>query len=86
VQGKGNFDVFDELFADDFVDHTPPPKMTPGKPGARGLYGALREVFPEFHAVIHWQTADSEIVTTQDLETCHRRAAGGPRRDQVRYC
>jgi hypothetical protein len=46
VQGKGNFDVFDELFADDFVDHTPPPKMTPGKPGARGLYRALREVFP----------------------------------------
>jgi hypothetical protein len=24
-QGKSNFDVFEELFADDFVDHTPPP-------------------------------------------------------------
>ena len=23
VQGGGNFDVFDELFADDFLDHTP---------------------------------------------------------------
>jgi hypothetical protein len=23
VQGKGNFDVFEELFADDFFDHTP---------------------------------------------------------------
>jgi len=22
VQGGGNFDVFEELFADDFVDHT----------------------------------------------------------------
>jgi len=22
VQGKGNFDVFEELFSDDFVDHT----------------------------------------------------------------
>ena len=22
VQGKGNFEVFEELFADDFVDHT----------------------------------------------------------------
>jgi hypothetical protein len=29
VQGKGNFDVFEELFADDFVDHTPQPAMTP---------------------------------------------------------
>ena len=25
VQGKGNFDVFEELFADDFVDHAPQP-------------------------------------------------------------
>ena len=25
VQGKGNFDVFEELFADDFVDHTTQP-------------------------------------------------------------
>ena len=23
VQGGGNFEVFDELFADDFLDHTP---------------------------------------------------------------
>ena len=34
VQGKGNFDVFEELFADDFLDHTPQPNMTPDKPGA----------------------------------------------------
>jgi len=25
VQGKGRFDIFEELFADDFVGHTPPP-------------------------------------------------------------
>ena len=29
VQGKGNFDVFEELFAEDFVDHTPQPNTTP---------------------------------------------------------
>ena len=29
VQGGGNFDVFDELFADDFLDHTPQPGRTP---------------------------------------------------------
>jgi hypothetical protein len=33
VQGKGNFNVFEELFADDFVDHTPQPNMTPDKAG-----------------------------------------------------
>jgi hypothetical protein len=64
VQGNGDFEVFEELFADDFVDHTPQPNMTPDKRGARSLYRALREAFPDFHAVIHWQTADGEIVTT----------------------
>jgi hypothetical protein len=35
VQGGGNFEVFDELFADDFLDHTPQPGRTPDKDGAR---------------------------------------------------
>src|SRR6266851_922484 len=64
VQGKGNFAVFEELFADDYVDHTPQPGMPSDKPGTRDLYKALREAFPDFHAVIHWQTVDGEIVTT----------------------
>lgn len=64
VQGHGNFDVFEELFADDFVDHTPQPNMTPDKDGARGLYRTLRAAFPDFHADIHWQAADGELVTT----------------------
>jgi len=64
VQGKGDFDVFEELFADDFIDHTPQPGMTPDKTGARRLYKALRTAFPDLHAVIHWQTADGEVVTT----------------------
>ena len=64
VQGNGNFEVFEELFADDFVDHTPQPGMTPDKHGVRTLYSAIRQAFPDFHAVIHWQTAEGEIVTT----------------------
>ena len=64
VQGGGNFEVFEELFADDFMDHTPQPNCTPDKAGARGLYRALRTAFPDFHADIHWQAADGELVTT----------------------
>src|SRR5215475_14299831 len=60
VQGKGRFDVFEELFDDDFVDHTPQPNMTPDKAGVRQLYGA----FPDFHAEIHLQLADGDLVTT----------------------
>ena len=64
VQGRGNFDVFDELFADDFIDHTPQPGTTPDKAGVRKLYTYLRVAFPDFHAEIHWQLADGDRVTT----------------------
>jgi steroid delta-isomerase-like uncharacterized protein len=64
VQGKGNFDVFEELFANDFVDHTTQPGTTPDKAGVRKLYTYMREAFPDFHAEIHWQLADGDCVTT----------------------
>ena len=64
VQSNGNFEVFDELFADDFLDHTPQPGRTPDKAGARELYHVLREAFPDFNAEIHWQAADGDLVTT----------------------
>ena len=64
MQGGGNFDIFDELFADDFLDHTPQPGRTADKAGARELYRALRAAFPDFHADIHWQIADGDCVTT----------------------
>ena len=64
VQGKGRFDVFEELFDDNFVDHTPQPNMTPDKAGVRQLYRYIRDAFPDFHAEIHWQLSDGDRVTT----------------------
>ncbi|MCX5098176.1 ester cyclase [Streptomyces sp. NBC_00439] len=64
VQGGGDFALFDKLFADDFLDHTPQPGRTADKAGARELYQALREAFPDFRPVIHWQSADGDLVTT----------------------
>jgi steroid delta-isomerase-like uncharacterized protein len=64
VQSRGNFETFEELFANDFVDHTPQPNMTPNKDGVRDLYQRIRAAFPDFHADIHWQAADGELVTT----------------------
>src|SRR5262245_50430891 len=64
VQGNEKFDIFEELFADDFVDHTPQPNMTPDKAKVRKLYSYIRDTFPDFHAKIHWQLANSDRVTT----------------------
>jgi steroid delta-isomerase-like uncharacterized protein len=64
VQGQGDFELFENLFADDFVDHTPQPGTTADKAGVRVLYKRLREAFPDFRPEIHWQTVDADIVTT----------------------
>jgi len=64
VQNGGKFGVFQELFADDFVDHTTQPGTTPDKAGVRELYTYMREAFPDFHAVIHWQLAEGDRVIT----------------------
>jgi SnoaL-like polyketide cyclase len=64
VQGKGNLDLFEELFADDFVDHTPQPGTTSDKDGVRVLYKGLRAAFPDFRPEIHWQVAAGDLVTT----------------------
>jgi steroid delta-isomerase-like uncharacterized protein len=64
VQSKGNFAVFEELFADDFVDHTTQPGTTADKAGVRKLYKYMREAFPDFRSEIHCQLTDGDRVTT----------------------
>jgi hypothetical protein len=46
VQSRGNFDVFEELFASDFVDHTPQPGRTADRNGARELIASFAPRFP----------------------------------------
>lgn len=64
VQNGGDFTVFDEIFADDFTDHTPQQGVPADKDGVRALYTGLRTAFPDFHADIHWQTVEDDKVTT----------------------
>jgi len=74
VQGGGNFDVFEELFADDFVDHTTQPGTSPDKAGVRKLYTYMRAAFPDFHAEIHWQLADGR--SRDDVQDILRHTRG----------
>jgi predicted ester cyclase len=67
VQSTGDFELFEELFDDDFVDHTPQPGITPNKDGVRVLYRGLREGFPDFRADIQWQSATGDLVTTYKI-------------------
>ena len=77
VQGGGNFDVFEELFADDFVDHTTQPGTTSDKAGVRKLYTYLREAFPDF-TPRSMATRGRQLLTT--YKTYHGTHEGtGPR-------
>jgi len=64
VQSKGDFALFDRLFAEDYVDHTPQPGFPATKDGTRALYRALRAVFTDFRAEIHFQFSDGDRVAT----------------------
>jgi predicted ester cyclase len=64
VQVGGDFALFDELFADSFIDHTPQPGVGADKDGVRILYKGLRAAFPDFRCAIGWQSADGDLVTT----------------------
>jgi predicted ester cyclase len=67
VQGKGNFELFDELFDDNFVDNTPQPGMGADKAGVRVLYGMMRDAFPDFTPDIRMQFATDGLVTTYKI-------------------
>jgi steroid delta-isomerase-like uncharacterized protein len=66
VQSRGDFAVFDQLFAVDFVDHTPQPGFRADRDAVRSLYRTLRDAFADFHAEIHFQFAEDggDRVTT----------------------
>jgi predicted ester cyclase len=78
VQGQGNWALFDQLFADDFIDHTPQRGVTADKCGVLQLYKGMRAAFPDFQPVIGWQAAEGDLVTTYKVyHGTHRGALFG---------
>jgi len=65
AQNQGNLDLIDDLFADNFVDHTPLPGLPPTREGVRMLFGALRAAFPDLRVIISEQIAEDERVVTR---------------------
>ncbi|MBR0681432.1 ester cyclase [Roseomonas eburnea] len=64
VQQDGDFDLFERLFAADYVDHTPFGGFPPNRDGTRAIYRMFRAAFPDWRAVIHRQVAEGDLVTT----------------------
>jgi predicted ester cyclase len=64
-QSKGDEAVADELLADNFRNHTPPPGMSPGKQGVKAYFAAFRRAVPNLHAQVHDMLADGDTVVTR---------------------
>lgn len=75
VQVGGNFDTYDALIHPDFVDHTPSPGFAPTKAGAKALYHAFREAFPDMTATIEFQLAEGDLVSTRKVYVATHKGA-----------
>jgi steroid delta-isomerase-like uncharacterized protein len=64
VVNGGNFDIIDELYAPDYVDHAAPPGAPGGTAGVKAIMGMFRTAFPDVHFTIQLMVAEGDIVAT----------------------
>ena len=63
---KGNIDVLDELVAEDYTDHNPPPfpDLAPGREGLKQAFRMFLKATPGYHR-IEEQIAEGDKVVTR---------------------
>lgn len=67
VFSKGNMRTFDEIFADNYVNHNMPvPSISGTKEGFRQLVLATRQAFPDVHVNIENVVAEDGFVVFND--------------------
>jgi steroid delta-isomerase-like uncharacterized protein len=62
VWNKKNLDAIDELIAADYVDHTLPPGVPPGRDGAKAFIGMYVNAFPDVKITIEDMIAKGDKV------------------------
>lgn len=65
VMTQGNLDAVDELLADDYVHHTPPPGMEPDREGFKAFVAAA-------HAGLHNLTLTTDEIIVQGNKVAQR--------------
>jgi len=64
VINQGNYDLVDELYSPDYVDHSAPPGVPPGLEGVKGVFALFRTGFPDVHFAIDGLVAEDDRVAT----------------------
>ena len=71
---EGNLEVFDELLAPDFVDHTPSPGVSPTREGWKSAFPMERAAFPDLHFTIEDLIAEGDkVVVRAKVVGTHQR-------------
>ena len=64
VVNQGKFDVVDELFHPDYVDHVAPPGSPPGLEGVKAIFSMFRTGFPDVKFNIDNMVGEGNYVAT----------------------
>ena len=69
VINAGKLDAIDEIFGDDYVDHSAPPGAPPGKAGVRMVPAMFRGAFPDLHFSIEGLIGEGDVVSSRVVGT-----------------
>ncbi|HYU05956.1 MAG TPA: ester cyclase [Thermoplasmata archaeon] len=69
VLNRGNLDVIDKMTAENYVDHTAPPGMSPGREGEKQWFALLRAAFPDGQTTIEDIIAEGDKVVVRATMT-----------------
>jgi len=69
VLNRGNLDVVDKVTAENYVDHTAPPGMAPGREGEKQWFAMLRAAFPDGQTTIEDIIAEGDKVVVRGTMT-----------------
>src|SRR5438874_6176011 len=64
VVNKGKFEVVDEIFHPDYVDHVAPPGSPPGLEGVKAIFSMFRTGFPDVKFNIDMMVGEGDYVAT----------------------
>ena len=59
---SGDMSFIDELFTEDYEDHSSPPGLPPNREGTRQLLSALRSAFPDFKYTFEDEIAEGDRI------------------------
>lgn len=76
AQSRGNLGLIDELFEQDFVNHSPMPGVPATRDGVKLIFGMFLNAFPDLNATIHDQIAEvdgaaARVMTRKTLSGTH---------------